>query len=182
MAGGRRRGATVVGLALVVTGFAPGAAQGQAVPGNAGNLDDGGPVAVEDVLALRGANPGWLPTASEALQADCEATADAPALVERGGIVLIRGWGHWNCNMALPGSYVEVCLDALVPSVSCNERLVPPPRTSISVPVDFPCAPGIYLTMTSGANGFDVDPSNDVDHSRQALVVSPLDCRYLDAP
>lgn len=179
---GRLRWLHVVILAgtLALAGSA-GVASAQSLPANAGNLDDGGPVDPGDVLAVRNATT-WLPPASELVDADCAATADTPELVERNGLVLIRGWGHWSCSPALPGSYVEVCLDAVVPAVSCNEKLVPPPRDSISLPVDFPCAPGIYLTMTSGANPVDTNRSNDVAHSRQALVVGPLDCTYLDAP
>lgn len=175
-----RRHVLVLVLVVWATASPVGIARAQLVPANAGNLEDGGPVDPADVLALRGANAGWLPTPSEILQADCEAVADAPVLVESNGLVLIRGWGHWNCNQALPASYLEVCLDAVFPSVSCNEKFVPPPRTSISVPVDFPCVPGIYLTMASGTNGFDTDRSNDVSHSRNALVVMPQDCRYLE--
>ena len=170
----------VLAVAVVVVGAA-GSAQAQLLPANAGNLDDGGPVHVDDALAVRDVSADWLPGRGELLAADCEATADAPILFEQNGIVLIRAWGRWNCNTELPGSYVEVCLDAVFPSVSCNEVFVPPPRASISVPVDFPCAPGIFLTMTTGRNAFDMYPSNDATHSRQALVVNPQDCRYLQA-
>ena len=172
-----------VGLALVVAVSAglSGAAGAQGLPGNVGNLGDGGPADPSDVLALRQASPDWIPTPGEALTADCAATTDAPELVESNGIILIRAWGHWNCNQALPGSYLEVCLDAVLPSVSCNEKVVPPPRTSISLPVDFPCVPGVYVTMASGTNAFDSNRANDVSHSRLALVVLPTDCDYLQA-
>lgn len=178
---GWRRRVLGLGVAGALAVLAGGAARAQSVPGNAGNLHDGGPVDPADVLEVRDASTDWLPGRGELLTADCEASADPPQLIEQNGIVLIRGWGHWTCSTKLAGSYVEVCLDALLPSVSCNEVFVPPPRAAISVPVDFPCAPGIFLTMTTGRNGFDTHPSNDVTHSRQALVVNPQDCRYLQA-
>ncbi len=177
----RRRFLVLWLVTVLAATLASGAAQAQSLPANAGNLDDGGPIDPADVLEVRDASADWVPGRGELLTADCAASADAPALVERNGIVLIRGWGHWDCNTELPGSYVEVCLDAVLPSVSCNEKFVPPPRATISVPVDFPCVPGIYLTMTSGTNGFDTDRSNDTAHSSHALVVMPDDCRYVDA-
>src|SRR5687767_4889368 len=99
-----RRHVLVLVLAILAMAC-PGIARAQPLPGNAGNLEDGGPVDPADVLAVRGANSGWLPTPSEILQADCEAVADAPELIERNGLVLIRAWGHWNCNQELPASY-----------------------------------------------------------------------------
>lgn len=166
-----------VGLLAGMTGWAG----AQSIPGNAGNLEDGGPVEPGDVLAVRNAGLDWLPTAGQILTADCVASADPPQLIEQNGIVLIRGWGHWDCNTRLPSSYLEVCLDAVFPSVSCNEEYVLPPSTSISLPVDFPCVPGVYLTMASGTNPFDVRRTNDTAHSSHALVVLPHECEYLEA-
>ncbi|HEX2295517.1 MAG TPA: hypothetical protein VHN37_09440 [Actinomycetota bacterium] len=177
----RRRSFALVLAVLSIGSLTLGSAYAGPIPANAGNLDDGGPVSLSDVLALRGFDPSWIPTPAEMLAADCEATADPAQLVERNGLVLVRGWGHWNCNQALPGSYFEVCLDAVVPSVACNEVLVPTPRQSISLPVDFPCVPGVYITMASGSNPFDTNRANDVDHDRHALVVLPQDCDYVEA-
>lgn len=177
----RRRSGWLILLVVLAVFSAAGSVQAQSVPGNAGNLDDGGPVDPADVLALRGADASWIPTAGEMLQADCEASVDPPEFVEEDGVVRVRGWGHWSCNRALPGSYLEVCLDAVVPSVACNEKFVPPPRTAFSVKVDFPCVPGVYVTMATGSNPFDTNRSNDTAHAPLALIVLPADCKYVQA-
>lgn len=177
----RRRSGWLILLVVLAVFSAAGSVQAQSVPGNAGNLDDGGPVDPADVLALRGADASWIPTPAEMLEADCEASADPPELIEQNGIVLIRGWGHWVCNEELPGSYLEVCLDAVVPSVVCNEKFIPPPRSSFSVKVDLPCIPGVYVTMATGTNPFDTNRSNDMVHARLARIVLPADCEYLQA-
>jgi hypothetical protein len=171
----RRKSKAGLAACLLVVSIA-GAAQAQIVPGNVGNLDDGATVDPDEVLALRQVDPSWVPTPAEILTADCAATADPPSLIRQNGIVLIRGWGHWDCNQALPGNFLEVCLDAVFPSVSCNDKYVPRPTSSLSLPVDFPCVPGVYLTMASGDNLFDANKANDVDHSSHALVVLPQDC------
>lgn len=164
---------TVLALGMVL--LLPGVAQSQ-VPGNIGNLDDGATVDVNDLVGVREFDPSWIPSPTDVIGADCAATADPAFIREQNGIKLIRGWGHWDCNMSLPGNYLETCLDAVFPSVSCNDKFRARPTSSLSVPVDFPCIPGVYITMAAGYNLFDTNPSNDVDHAQHALIVLPQDC------
>jgi len=172
--------AACASILLGATGANAASEQGAGLPGNIGNLDDGGPVDVQDLLGMKDFSPDWIPTPSELLTADCAASADQAGLIERNGLVLIRGWGHWQCNQSLPGNYLEVCLDLGFPSVNCNEKLKLRPTSSISLAVDFICAPGAWITMAQGSNPFDLNRANDTAHSDYALLVLPQDCQYLN--
>lgn len=161
--------ALLLTLALALNLVASASAHAQ-VPGNVGNMDDGVPV---DTTGVTGADADWLPSADVLLSLDCQVEADPPFVTTVRGVRVVRGVGHWSCNHPVPLNTLEVCLDLVFPSVSCNERTIVRPSSGMSVKVDFPCTPGVYLTMATGHNPF-VPP--ETDHSDYALVVLPGDC------